>query len=369
MTRVAPFATVVAPDLPGFGRADKGAGLDYTIGGYARFLDGVITALRLERVHLVAHDFGGPFATAWAADHPDRVASMTLINTGVLIGYRWHRMARLWRTPFIGELAMRLTTPAVARWVIAHDNPGLERVWIDTVSGHLGPWETKRAVLRLYRSTRIDEQEAIATRLRSQNHDALVVFGDADAYIPVEQAYRQSQAFPRAQIRTLPGVGTGVGWNGPTGSPSTSCRSCASGSAQHRKAPSNKEIEMSDTVDTRPVNLAAFANLPPDAPVFMINLLKFNAGDGRERYLQYGREVQPHLERVGAAVRYAGTNPHAVIGDSDTPWWDAILVVEYPNPQAFVDMVRDEGYQNVHEHRAAALQQGDLVATSQWVWA
>jgi hypothetical protein len=70
--------------------------------------------------------------------------------------------------------------------VIAHDNPGLERVWIDTVSGHLGPWETKRAVLRLYRSTRIDEQEAIATRLRSQNHDALVVFGDADAYIPVE---------------------------------------------------------------------------------------------------------------------------------------------------------------------------------------
>lgn len=126
---------------------------------------------------------------------------------------------------------------------------------------------------------------------------------------------------------------------------------------------------MSTTTDARPVNLAAFANLPPDAPVFMINLLKFNGGDGRERYLQYGREVQPHLERVGAAVRYAGTNPHAVIGDSDTPWWDAILVVEYPNPQAFVDMVRDEDYQNVHEHRAAALQQGDLVATSRWVWA
>ena len=207
MTRVAPFAAVVAPDLPGFGRADKGAGLDYTIGGYARFLDGVITTLRLERVHLVAHDFGGPFATAWAADHPDRVASVTLINTGVLIGYRWHRMARLWRIPFIGELAMRLTTPAVARWVIAHDNPGLERVWIDTVSGHLAPRETKRAVLRLHRSTRNQDQEAIAAQLRSQNHDALVVFGDADAYIPVEQAYRQSQPFPCAQIRTLPGVG------------------------------------------------------------------------------------------------------------------------------------------------------------------
>jgi hypothetical protein len=29
-------------------------------------------------------------------------------------------------------------------------------------------------------------------------------------------------------------------------------------------------------------------------------------------------------------------------------------------------MVLDEGYQKVHEHRAAALEQGDLVATSQW---
>lgn len=124
---------------------------------------------------------------------------------------------------------------------------------------------------------------------------------------------------------------------------------------------------MPNAVDTRPVNLSAFAELAPDAPVLMINLLKFNEGEGRERYLQYGREVQPHLDRVGAAIRYAGTGPVNVIGDGEHPWWDAILVVEYPTPQAFVDMVVDPGYQQVHEHRAAALQQGDLVATSQWV--
>ena len=71
--------------------------------------------------------------------------------------------------------------------------------------------------------------------------------------------------------------------------------------------------------------------------------------------------------KVGGKVRYAGANPHNVIGDGARPWWDAILVVEYPSPQAFVDMVRDPAYQKVHEHRAAALEQGDLVATSQWL--
>jgi uncharacterized protein (DUF1330 family) len=123
---------------------------------------------------------------------------------------------------------------------------------------------------------------------------------------------------------------------------------------------------MTNPVDTRPTQLAALKALPADAPVVMVNLLKFNEGGGRERYLQYGREVAPHLARVGAEVRYSGTAPVNVIGDDERPWWDAILVVEYPTPSAFVDMVKDPDYQRVHEHRAAALEKGDLIATSTW---
>ena len=74
----------------------------------------------------------------------------------------------------------------------------------------------------------------------------------------------------------------------------------------------------------------------------------------------------PHLERVGATVRYAGTAPAVIIGDGERPWWDAILIVEYPTPQAFIDMVTTQEYAKVHEHRAAALERGDLIATSAW---
>ena len=91
--------------------------------------------------------------------------------------------------------------------------------------------------------------------------------------------------------------------------------------------------------DNRPVNLKAFANLPADQPVVMINLLKFNDTGGVDSYRQYGIEVGPHLKRVGGRVVYSGGNPWAVI-DDERPWWDAILVVEYPSPQAFVDMVQ-----------------------------
>lgn len=124
---------------------------------------------------------------------------------------------------------------------------------------------------------------------------------------------------------------------------------------------------MATESDERPVNLKALGTLPSDTPVVMVNLLKFKEAGGRDRYLQYSREVQPHLDRVGGTVRYAGINPANIIGDDDIPWWDAILVVEYPSSQAFTDMVTDPGYQQIHEHRAAALTRGDLVATSRWV--
>jgi uncharacterized protein (DUF1330 family) len=115
-----------------------------------------------------------------------------------------------------------------------------------------------------------------------------------------------------------------------------------------------------------PEQFAALAARPPDAPVVMVNLLKFKTPDGLEHYLQYGREVASHLKRVGATVRYAGGAPAVVIGDGQQPWWDAILVVEYPTPQAFIDMVTTQEYAKVHEHRAAGLERGDLIATSAW---
>ena len=207
MKHVAEFAAVVAPDMPGFGGADKDAAQDYTLAAYGAHLGRVIDQLGIGRVHLVAHDFGGPFALTWAAANPGKVASVTLINTGVLLDYNWHRLARVWRIPVVGELFMRATTRRAARFVIRHDNPGLPKEWANRIAEHLLPAGTKRAVLRLYRSTRQEDMDALVEPLRDRDPDTLVVFGAADVYIPVEQAERQRRVFPRARVETLPGVG------------------------------------------------------------------------------------------------------------------------------------------------------------------
>lgn len=119
-------------------------------------------------------------------------------------------------------------------------------------------------------------------------------------------------------------------------------------------------------LEPTPEQFAALAARPADVPVVMVNLLTFKVDGGRERYMQYAHEVVPHVQRVGGTVRYAGEAPMVVIGHGERPGWDAILIVEYPSPQAFIDMVTDADYLAVHEHRIAALEHGDLIATSTW---
>ena len=99
MSATAGHMRAVAPDMPGFGRADRPATFDYPIEGYSRHLAGLLEQLQVERAHLVLHDWGRHWGLAWAAANPDRLASLTLINVGALPGYRWLEYARLWRTP------------------------------------------------------------------------------------------------------------------------------------------------------------------------------------------------------------------------------------------------------------------------------
>ena len=202
---VGEFGRAVAMDMPGFGAADKPPDFDYSVPGYARFLGRLLAERRVQRAHLVMHNFGGPWGLAWAAANPEAVASVTCINTGVLSGYRWHYLARIWQTPLLGELFMASTTKAEMRLLLRYGNPrGLPAEYFDHVYKTFDRG-TRRAVLRLYRNTLNTEEGArqLTEALRPLDLPALVVWGAHDPYIPVEFAERQRQAFPRAEIKIL----------------------------------------------------------------------------------------------------------------------------------------------------------------------
>jgi pimeloyl-ACP methyl ester carboxylesterase len=199
----------LAPDLPGFGRTGKAGNLDYTIDGYADFIERYLDLVSVERVSLVVHDWGS-VGLAFAQRHPERVARLIIINVVPLLpGYRWHRTARIWRTPLLGELAMGATTRAVMRFSTREARPGREPMpdaWLDTVFDHFDQG-TQRAILRLYRSGSSDVLAAAGARLSTLTMPALVVWGQADPYIPARFARAFADVLPNAELLELPDAG------------------------------------------------------------------------------------------------------------------------------------------------------------------
>lgn len=199
----------VAFDLPDFGETIAPAGFEHDVPGYAGFVNAARTELGIERVHLVLHDFGGPIGLVWAAMHPDAVASVTLINTGLLPGYRWHILARIWRAPVLGELFQATATRRSFRFLLNRKEPrGLPREFVEAMYDHYDR-RTRRAVLALYRAT--DDpggmSEALVQLFAERQVPALVIWGEHDAYLPWSFAERQRDAFPAAEVHVLPASG------------------------------------------------------------------------------------------------------------------------------------------------------------------
>jgi pimeloyl-ACP methyl ester carboxylesterase len=204
---VTPVARAVAMDMPGYGRAEHPRRFDFTVGGYARYLGRLLDHLGVGRAHLVLHDFGGPWGLRWAAEHPSRVGSVTLINCGVLEGYAWHGFARLWQTPVLGELAMLTATKWGMRKALDGMNPKplpdafYDRVWRYTDWGH------QRAVLKLYRASKHVGRQVPRMPEAAKTLPACVIWGAADPFVPVEFAEQQKRYFPAAEVHVLRGLG------------------------------------------------------------------------------------------------------------------------------------------------------------------
>jgi len=206
---VGEIGRAVALDMPGFGQAQTPRDFSYQVSSYADFLEDALTELGIDRVHLVVHDFGGPFGLLWGLQHSAAWASVVLIDIGVLPGYRWHAMARRWRTPVLGELLQAWIPRSAWRRSMQKSNPrGLPEDFVEKMYEDYDR-ATRRAVLALYRATPDPEQAAstLGPALAELRKPALVVWGAKDPFAGVEFAERQRDFFDVRDVVILPDSG------------------------------------------------------------------------------------------------------------------------------------------------------------------
>lgn len=195
----------LAPDLPGFGGSASHPGPERTLERFAGWTAELVTALAGERpIHLVVHDVGGFYGLPFACAHPERVASLTILNTLFWPDYRWHRFGKAWRTPLLGELVMTLANRWIFTTELRRGSKGYPLAEARAAYARVTP-TTRREVLKLYRAMSppvfgpweprlLAATAAIPTR---------VIWGERDPYIPSRFADR----FGTTLVERLPDVG------------------------------------------------------------------------------------------------------------------------------------------------------------------
>ncbi|WP_245188065.1 alpha/beta fold hydrolase [Frateuria flava] len=78
--QLTPHFHVVIPDLPGWGESSRNPDASYGVQAQVERLQAFLAALDLQRFVLVGHSMGGAIAGVYAAEHPQGVAALALVD-------------------------------------------------------------------------------------------------------------------------------------------------------------------------------------------------------------------------------------------------------------------------------------------------
>lgn len=118
-------------------------------------------------------------------------------------------------------------------------------------------------------------------------------------------------------------------------------------------------------LEINPEQFKAFAQLPMNTPLVMLNLLRFkelvpeSGLSGAESYKEYMKAATPFFAKANAEVLYMGKPQSMLIGPEDDNLWDKVLLIKYNTIADFLGMVKAEGYPS--HLRAQALEDSRLI--------
>jgi pimeloyl-ACP methyl ester carboxylesterase len=196
----------IALDLLGHGGTKAKAGVDSSFAGNAKMLNAFIEALGIDRVDIVANDTGGGVSQIFAAEHPEKVRSLTLTNCDAHDNYPPKALEGLVGIAKGGGLGALggtwLSNPAAVRHSFGVAYEDVDAIPDERINTYLAPVfasEDNVELLRQLILTPNSQNVSIEPKLRQVKAPALIMWGTDDVFFDKKWAYWLKDTLPGAR--------------------------------------------------------------------------------------------------------------------------------------------------------------------------
>lgn len=204
---------IVTMDMPGHGLTGAVPGDDYSRAGMVAFTHEVLQKLEITHYAIGGNSMGGGVAAQYAEDHPDEVTAVILVDAAGLPrkkqpGEKIPLGFRLARMPVLNKIMLYVSPRSIFE-------EGVRKVSVDQ-SKITEEMIDRYYELNLYdgnrRATGIrfrlpSSDEAVSEKLGQIRVPTLILWGDKDSLIPVENAAEFQKRISGAKAVIYPNVG------------------------------------------------------------------------------------------------------------------------------------------------------------------
>jgi pimeloyl-ACP methyl ester carboxylesterase len=195
-------------DVTGHGLTGVDPSGDYSMPRTVALLDQFWRARGIDRASIIGTSSGGTLGIRFAAEFPDRVDHLVLINPGAIEGKRMKPGRD--KIPDWANVLTVFTPRAAAKYMLTSAYGDPAKVTDELIDEWWEMWRhagNRAAVLDRLRQYRANDIDAVIGRVRAP---VLLVWGEKDPQTPVEQAAEIQgllKSAARNELIVLPGVG------------------------------------------------------------------------------------------------------------------------------------------------------------------
>jgi len=202
---------VIRLDLPAFGLTGPNKNAEYSIERYTQFLSQFLEKIKADKFHLVGNSLGGNIAWNYAAEYPEKVLKLILIDASGLPTFTPQpAIFKMAKTPILNSLFLYITPKFIIR-------KNIEQVYADKlkVTDALVTRYHKMSLRTGNRKAFIDRaktdfnlaEKVNLVKLKSVKTPTLLIWGAKDTWIPLGNGKRMDSMLPNSKLVILENSG------------------------------------------------------------------------------------------------------------------------------------------------------------------